>query len=170
MEERIDAYVLGSLSAEERAAMEAARRFDPSLDQAIEDAEDRLAPLSLAAGSVTPSPALWDRIEAALDEEIGAHSGRINIALDEGNWRPLCPGIMIKPLWNSANRLLRCAPGAILPPHDHDEDEHVLVLEGDLVIGGRTLTSGDYHGSRRGHGHGPLTTRGGCLILVSTVA
>ena len=71
MKNRIDDYVLGNMSIEERAAMDQARRYDPELDQAIRDVEDSLAPLSLAAGAMSPPPGLWNRIETAIGSEIG---------------------------------------------------------------------------------------------------
>ena len=66
MKNRIDDYVLGNMTPEERASMEHARRYDPELDQAIKDVEDSLAPLTLAAGEISPPAGLWNRIEAPI--------------------------------------------------------------------------------------------------------
>lgn len=165
MKSRIDDYVLGNMTADERAAMEQARRYDPELDQAVRDAEDSLAPLSLAAGDVPPPPGLWHRIEAAIGSEEAALNGRTVMALGQGEWQPIAPGIEAKAMWNDRTTLLRCAAGAILPDHVHDGEEHLLVLSGDLVIGGRTFNSGDYIRSQPGLDRFLHMTRTGCLIL-----
>jgi mannose-6-phosphate isomerase-like protein (cupin superfamily) len=140
MKQRIDEFVLGSLSPEERAAIAQARRFDPVLDVAAQDAEDQLAPLSLAAGEVAPPPALWGKIEAAIGMESAAVGHRHMLALADGEWQPVAEGIDCKQLWNDRTMILRCAPGAVLPSHIHDDDEHLLILAGDLIIGGRSFT------------------------------
>jgi mannose-6-phosphate isomerase-like protein (cupin superfamily) len=169
MKKRVDDFVLGSMTPDDRAAMELARRFDPELDQHIKDAEDSLAPLSLAAGEIAPRPDLWSRIEAAIDSEAGALEGRTIIELEKGDWQPVVPGIEMKTMWDDRTSLLRCAPGAVLPDHSHDGDEHLLVLSGDLIIGGRTFLAGDYIGNRAGYDGVPHTTRTGCMILSQIV-
>lgn len=59
-------YVLGTLDATERAAVEAQRARDAALDRAIREWQHRLAPLDAAARAVEPSPGLLARIEARL--------------------------------------------------------------------------------------------------------
>ncbi|WP_375463641.1 anti-sigma factor domain-containing protein [uncultured Methylobacterium sp.] len=59
-------YVLGTLSAAERAAFERERTVDPATAGAVLAWELRLAPLSLAAPAAIPSPDLWTRIARAL--------------------------------------------------------------------------------------------------------
>ena len=166
VKQRIDDFVLGNMSPEERAAIEAARRHDPELDRAIEDAEDRLAPLSLAAGDAPLPSGLWDRIEAALDVETGEfHSRRVEL-LGEGGWHDFLPGIKRKTLWSEQSWLLRCAPGAEIPSHPHLADEHLLVISGDVLIGSRIFGPGDFIASPAGSMHAAATTRAGCLIMV----
>lgn len=165
MNERIETFVLGGLTPEERAAMMEARRFDPALDRAVDDAEARMAPLALGAGEETPSEGLWGRIEAALDEEQRALSHRSIHAFADGEWEAVVPGIDSKPLWNARTSLLRCAPGSVLPSHLHDDEEHLVVLAGDLIIGGRTFLPGDHIRSPRGEDNFCHMTRTGCLIF-----
>lgn len=145
--------------------MEQACRYDPELDQAIKDVEDSLAPLSLAAGAIAPPADLWNKIEAAIGSESDALEGRAITELAEGEWFPVAPGIDRKTMWNSRTNMLRCAAGAILPNHMHDDEEHLLVLSGDLVVGGRTFNAGDYIRSRPGFDRFLHMTRTGCLIL-----
>jgi hypothetical protein len=168
MKQRIDDFVLGSLSAEDRDSVARARRFDPALDAAVNDAEDQLSPLSLVAGEVAPPDALWGRIEAAIDGEARALGHRHLLALGEGEWSHVAEGIECKHLWNDRTMILRCAPGAELPSHIHDDEEHLLILAGDLIIGGRSFAAGDYIGSGRGADNFPHRTRGGCLIFSQT--
>ncbi|HYP57890.1 MAG TPA: anti-sigma factor [Beijerinckia sp.] len=60
-------YVLGTLSAEERAAFAALVARDASARQALHAWEARLAPLNAAVPEIAPPPAVWDAIEASLD-------------------------------------------------------------------------------------------------------
>lgn len=56
-------YVLGTLPAEQRRAVEAALPGDPALREAVRYWEARLLPLAGLAEPVEPSTALWTRIE-----------------------------------------------------------------------------------------------------------
>lgn len=158
-------YALGALAPADRAAVDEDRRHDPALDVAANDLEESLAPLSLAAGSCSPPAGLWARIDAALDQQAEAMAGRTLLAYGEGVWEPMVEGVECKWLWNERTKLIRCRPGAEMPSHDHDDREHLLVISGDLIIGGRTFLAGDYVGSRQGHDRFLHTTRTGCLIL-----
>ena len=59
-------YVLGSLDPAERKNVDARRRIDTSLDQAIEAWQRRLAPLSEQAPDVAPRPDLFANILSQL--------------------------------------------------------------------------------------------------------
>lgn len=61
-------YVLGTLSAAERAEVEARLATDAELAAAVRDWERRLAPLTDAVPEVSPPPGLWGAIEAKLGE------------------------------------------------------------------------------------------------------
>lgn len=65
-------YVLGTLPAAERAALDAERLVHPAMDTAIRAWERRLSPLSLAAAEVEPPPRVWkaifDRLPTARPE------------------------------------------------------------------------------------------------------
>jgi len=75
-EEDIDAlaaeYVLGSLDAEERTAVDVRRRFNASLAVAIESWERRLAPLSEQAPGVAPPPHMFDGILSRISKPAAA--------------------------------------------------------------------------------------------------
>ena len=59
-------YVLGTLSAEDQAAVAAALPGDAALRAGVYAWQDRLLPLTAQAPVVAPEPALWPRIEASL--------------------------------------------------------------------------------------------------------
>ena len=62
--------------------------------------------------------------------------------------------------------IFRMAPGAIAPPHCHDDEfEQVFVLEGAFNDGEQTLVEGDYVCRAPGAIHGG-TTQEGALMLV----
>ncbi|MBC3504569.1 anti-sigma factor [Pseudomonas sp. SWRI59] len=64
-------YVLGTLPADQRAALAARMAHDPRLQRAVDAWEERLLALTRVAQPSTPSPRLWGRIERSLDERAG---------------------------------------------------------------------------------------------------
>ncbi|RSZ43989.1 MULTISPECIES: anti-sigma factor [unclassified Variovorax] len=74
-DEGIDAlageYVLGTLSAGARAAVEARMRDEPALRDAVQAWEARLLPLTVLSLPEEPSPTLWPRIERSLGSVAG---------------------------------------------------------------------------------------------------
>lgn len=69
---RAGEYVLGTLDAAERAAVDAARGKDARLDAAIRDWERRLTPLVHEVELVSPPPDLLQRIERDIAKLSGA--------------------------------------------------------------------------------------------------
>lgn len=63
-------YVLGTLSAEERAEFEALLATDQAAQQAVAAWERRLAPLGDAVEDVTPPARIWGAIENALPRPV----------------------------------------------------------------------------------------------------
>jgi len=66
--ERADDYVLGLLAPDEAAAIESAMEMDAALRAAIGASRDRFIELDLAGPEAQASAALWQRIEASLDQ------------------------------------------------------------------------------------------------------
>jgi anti-sigma-K factor RskA len=62
-------YVLGTLSAAQRDRVQARLPSDTALREAVQQWENRLGPIADLAEPAEPSPALWQRIEAALPPE-----------------------------------------------------------------------------------------------------
>lgn len=67
-------YVLGTLPAAEREALEREMLRDPSLARLVRSWEERLAPLAEHVPSLEPSPTLWASILAAIGQGQAAPS------------------------------------------------------------------------------------------------
>ena len=80
-------YVLGTLSSEERAAVERRLLDHPALASAIDDWHERLTPLAAGLAPVTPRPEVWQRVRRTLaDRGRGVRSSWWNRV---GVWRGL---------------------------------------------------------------------------------
>jgi anti-sigma factor ChrR (cupin superfamily) len=132
--------------------------------------QEAMASIDLAVAPVDPPPGLWARIEQALGLEEAQATGVEVSRIGEGKWREIAPGVQMKRMWDKKTVLLRCAPGAFIPDHEHPSFEHALVLSGDLISEFGTFHEGDYHGVPAGGTHQAWTTRTGCLVLVQYAA
>jgi quercetin dioxygenase-like cupin family protein len=169
---RAGEYVLGVLDAEERAAVERAAAADPALAAEIASWQEHFMPL-LDKVEVEPPADLFDRIKAAVAAEAPELPGTTTIRADEGSWQRIATGVERKILYRTEGRvtyLIRGQPGARLPGHEHDDDEEIYVLSGDLTMDTVTLRAGDFHLARRGVQHPTATTAEGCMLLVSAAA
>jgi anti-sigma factor ChrR (cupin superfamily) len=59
--------------------------------------------------------------------------------------------------------------GAVIPAHEHYADERIILISGDMEIGGQSFGKGDSVWMAKGTHHGQTTTKMGCLILISYV-
>lgn len=161
------AFVVGALSPTERAEIAVRRLYDAALDQAIMTEEQRYTGLSEEQAFALPSDALWDRIAGAMavEQQCFAHARQQEFS--QGAWESHAEKIDKKTLWSDKAMLLRCGPGAVECDHqqDGDEDEHMLVIAGDVIMGGRTFSTGDYLFIEAGSLHREMTTRGGCILF-----
>ncbi|MBK8185087.1 MAG: cupin domain-containing protein [Candidatus Competibacteraceae bacterium] len=162
-------YVLGALSGLELTEFEANLARDPKLQQLVAAWERRLTPLAATLPEVEPRASVWDAIEAALDD--AGPPATVTVRSGEGEWRTLVPGTEIKVLMVDRDAgfqsfLLRLAPGTRLPPHDHSILEECLLLEGDMLIGDRAYSRGDYHAALPGSRHAPISTRNGGVVFI----
>ena len=157
-------YVLGALSADERATLNIARLHDAALDRNIDSLELSLGALA-PAGNVEIDSTLWDRIATALDLERSEFTGVELRCFTDGDWEKMAPAIDAKPLWSARTHLLRCQPGASDTEHLQEDDEHIVMIAGDLVIGGRVLSTGDHLFFPAGSRHPAMRTVNGCILL-----
>lgn len=80
-------YVLGSLSAEERAAFERERALDTATARAVTDWERRLAPLALVVPPQTPPGHVWPRIAGALPPRAANDDRMMRLDAQLRRWR-----------------------------------------------------------------------------------
>jgi anti-sigma factor ChrR (cupin superfamily) len=123
-----------------------------------------LAALFTRGPAVTPPASVFAAIEASLD----AASAKIDRKTD-GIWALTAPGVLTKLLWDGRSLLIQCEIGAIIPEHEHYADERIIVISGDMDIGGESYGIGDTVWMPKGTHHGQTTTKNGCLILISYV-
>jgi quercetin dioxygenase-like cupin family protein len=85
---------------------------------------------------------------------------------------PGVSGVFVKVLrFDSETRraptiLLKFAPGATYPAHNHPGGEEIFVLEGDLKLGKDHLCAGDYLYTSPNGKHAVRSEKG-CIVLVS---
>jgi anti-sigma factor ChrR (cupin superfamily) len=117
-----------------------------------------------------PAADVAARLRSTLLARLPTAAMRVTRA-DEGEWRPLLPGVRIKRLRGEADdgtetNLWRLDPGAVLPPHEHRLDEECLVLEGSVMHEGITYRAGDYLLALAGRPHGLFRSSEGALLLI----
>lgn len=171
-EDRATAYVLGALSPGERDEVARERLYNGDLDEHIEMAELLFVGFQPeVVGARLPS-ANWSRVKQAMKREQAALGGKHVQECGDGDWQVHGPRIEFKPLWSGGAILIRCNPGAIEEPHAQpsDLDEHILVIAGDLDIGGRRFSTGDYVRVPAGSLHQRMETHGGCLLFTEYLA
>lgn len=83
------------------------------------------------------------------------------------------PGVSAKPLFHDPKtglltQVVRLEPGARYPSHRHSKPESCYVLEGDVQIGGDSFGMGDFTLAPAGTLHGEVSSRGGCLLLLTS--
>lgn len=161
-------YALGTMDARERAAVETLAHGRPELKAELAVWEARLAPLA-TQDEVRPSDGLWAKIEAGLDTlpQQGAALQRAT----ERRWADFLPGIKIQVLRDNEEDgtqtfLLKFAPGAYLPPHDHPHTEECYVLEGEMVVDSAVFGAGDYLAYPAGLAHHAVTSPAGATVLL----
>ena len=87
-------------------------------------------------------------------------------------WTPSrTPGISVKLLrrdtdTGASSSLVRFAPGARFPAHDHPAGEEVFVLEGEVRIGAHLMKAGDYLYAPPGCVHA-ASSETGCVFMVT---
>src|SRR5919198_1410387 len=142
---RAGEYVLGVLSLEERLAVERDAATDSALAAEIAYWNARFMPL-VEAEEIEPPAELFDRIKAAIRADAQDLPGTLTVRGIQGHWVRLARGLERKILHGTPDgrvtSLIRGQPGARLPGHEHDEDEEIYVLEGELTIGTLTLRAG----------------------------
>ena len=164
-------YVLGTLEGEERQAFARELQETPELERMVREWEDRLSPLADGIPSVDPPSELRQKIQAAIGEQGQTIEGTVTLRAAEGPWVSLAPGAEKKVLYvdraeGIESYLVRIAPGARVPAHEHSALEECLMLEGEMFIGTLRLVAGDYHAVPAGISHDEIWSPKGALLYV----
>lgn len=172
-EEILTRYSLGIADPAERRALDRHLADGCAECAAVLDAVSTVGgEIALSADPVPVRPALRDRVLAAVDEaSTAAARGFHFVSAGEGDWQHLGDGVQHRrlgsdPITRSISYLVRVAPGASVPSHGHRGTEHCWVVEGDFIVDGRVLRSGDYHRADAGTVHRSLRSETGCTFLV----
>lgn len=158
--------VAGGTDPRVRRAMAAELLADPTFAREVAALETLLAPMAARGGEAPPPAGLWDRIDAALEDEARVGGYSANLRLDEGTWESIGPGAWRKLLWDERTVLARLEPGAVYASHEHDVVEHCVVLSGTMLVEGVAYHPGDYHAPFAGTRHGAIGTPDGLLLLI----
>lgn len=139
----------------------------PIIDAELVDA------LALAIAPVELGAQERDRMRARILKRANAAppSQMTTLRSSEGAWEQLAPGIHTKTLFiekaaNTRSFLLRMDAGSRVPVHSHTQQEHCLVIEGEVHIGDHIIRSGDWHVAFPGTTHEDFRTVTGCLLFI----
>jgi hypothetical protein len=160
-------YVHGGLSPDERTCVAHERLYNKKLDDALTALERAQATVEANVVETAAAPDIWSKLHGALRQENDALSGTSILEFVEGEWIPDGTGVEFKQLWNDNTILLRCEPGAFQDSHEQpsDQEEHIVVMAGNLLIGGRELRTGDSLVIAAGSLHPRMSTQGGCILF-----
>ncbi len=167
VEEIAGGFVMGSLPPRLRQSVLLERLYNPELDQRIRELESALGGLSGAGEPEIDSQRIWSRIESALAKELEIFADKGVESFQDGAWQRHGDGIEVKQLWSDQAVLIRCAPGGFEAEHQQasDQDEHIIVIAGDLSLGGRSFATGDYICIPAGSLHQQMNSNGGCILF-----
>jgi anti-sigma factor ChrR (cupin superfamily) len=121
-----------------------------------------------------PSASLWERVAQRIGAETGeALVGPASQGWAEPEWEEAAPGISCKLLATDTERgrvsmLVRLAPGAAYPPHQHAGVEELYLLDGELIIDDKRLSPGDYNRAEAGSADQLVWSETGCTCVLLT--
>lgn len=125
-----------------------------------------------------PPESLRARLTSRISQEAGSDtkSGIEQLPLprwSEPAWEQVAPGIECKLLATDSEKhrvsmLVRLAPGANYPAHVHAGVEELHLLDGELWIGDRHLTPGDYNYAAPGSSDRRVWSETGCTCVLVT--
>lgn len=140
---------------------------DDVLDEEIKTA------LALDFLATTPAPEMAERMKKKLTTRVKETVKQQHfIFAEQGEWRELSKGVEVKVLNQAAQQrsmLLRMEAGSVIPPHEHAQDEEVIVLQGEVWLEGIHCKTGDYHYAHAGSKHEHIHSDVGCLLFLKTL-
>lgn len=185
-------YALSALGPSEMEAVERDYREVPAFWDEVRSLRDATASLAEAGPRAKPRRDLWPEIRACL-EPVAAERppARVPPAQVWKAWsstgapstivpradvfEPTAfPGVHVRCLAvdEAADRvtmLVRMDAGSSYPAHRHGGAEECFVVQGDLEVGAEhELVAGDFQRMEAGSCHTVQSTRGGCLLLITS--
>ena len=121
-----------------------------------------------------PSASLWERLARRISAETGQAPLVPAPQRRAGpEWEEVAPGISCKLLATDTEKdrvsmVVRLAPGADYPPHDHAGVEELHLLHGELMIDDRKLYPGDYSRAVAGTPDKRVWSETGCTCVLIT--
>jgi anti-sigma factor ChrR (cupin superfamily) len=174
--ERVFLYALQALPASEAAVAGAHIAACAECRQEMETLRPVLdAFAAWPTDLLRPSGSVWERLSQRIAAETGGQpvtSARQRWEA-EPEWKEPAPGISCKLLATDTERnrvsmLVRLAPGTAYPPHRHAGLEELHLLQGELMIGDRTLYPGDYNRAEAGTVDHRVWSETGCTCVLIT--
>jgi anti-sigma factor ChrR (cupin superfamily) len=168
-------HALGALPAAEIPALEAHLSACAECRQELQTLRPIVgAFVSWPADVLRPADTLWGR----LARRIGAETGRAPVLPPphrgaEADWEEAAPGLTYKVLAADTEKdrvslLVRLAPGAHYPPHQHAGLEELFLLHGELWIDEKKLHPGDYNRAEAGTADQRVWSETGCACVLIT--
>lgn len=172
-------YALGALQGEERSA------FEQHLAEGCATCAEEVAAfgvvvaeLAYAMPAQTPRSEVRTRVlERIVVEGMTVNHPKIEkdhflfVSSQWLDWQPgTAPGVEIKLLSFDQERgyyttMVRMEPGATLPPHRHADVEESYITEGEVLVSGVLMRTGDYCRADAGSMHTGVTTKTGCTFI-----
>lgn len=170
---------LDLLEEEERQAFTKARREQPALQQQVDELREASTQLALLAPPVAPPAALRQQLLERIKqlpqrsevERITLAPGLFLLFSERMVWQETAiPGVKVKslhvdPVRRYATSLVKMEPGAVYPAHHHQDIEELFMLDGDVIVSGHKIQSGDYCRAEPGTTHESIRTVGGCIFM-----
>lgn len=138
--------------------------FDGAIEAAVLGALTPIAPRKKAAAAMKQK--ILKNIAATQSTVVTQP-----LRASSGTWQTVASGIEQQMLFSgdaTMARLIRFAPGAIVPGHQHRADEAAWVMEGWCTVGGYRLNTGDYQMVPAGASHGDIVSPDGCILFIHT--
>ena len=173
----VQRYVFGLMTPDEEVAFEHGLAKSPELVKEFEYANVSLTSLYENLAKATPAPRKQLKTKVL---EKAAASGidvskydveEFHLKAGDSEWvQTYIPGIELKMIYvdedGRALMMARFAPGAMFPPHQRIGTEECLVLSGDFWADNQHLMAGDFVAGRAGDEPLPLSSDGGCELLL----
>ena len=139
---------------------------------------DALTPIAPAFVSrptdlLSPGASPWERLARRVGSETREELPSDAPAMSEPDWQDAVPdlsyAILARDVENErVSMLVRLGPGAAYPPHTHAGVEELYLLDGALVIEGRTLYPGAYNRAEAGTSDQHVWSETGCTCVLLT--